>query len=604
MGLISLLFQSFLSREPVAALVMLAVLAARLLLKKAPKQLTVLLWAVVCVRLLLPVSLQAPMSLVPRTVQDAGEFLQSAVADFDSSKAVTSAAQESSAVTQSFSPAASFASNAAPSSLDIAAAIWALGAIALFILQLGKLLRLRRALSGSKCLAENVYASGAIKSAFVLGLFSPRIYLPATLPGKQRELVLLHEKTHIRRLDHVWKWLGFLCLCIHWFDPLVWLCYGLFCRDVELACDEAVSKHLSQTERCDYAQTLLTLSTATPLSPLPSFSQPEPEGRIRRILSWKRPKAIFCALALIFVAGLSVGLLVDRAQADDIFSKRYQVKEQLYDAPMFSFSYTDDTLPNYAVSSSRMLYERQVGASFHERGGLQKTVSLTGATLLSLFETDFLTDEVTQLLLRVKDGWLCKAETARETGEFYLLMPAGRELLLAVGYGYETDHTFVRFLFALEEDSRRFAPEELTDMIKESCGLSAHENIQIYSYYESDTMPDLLFVAFDGAKDGWAVFTRDSAISGFRLKGSTSWDGFQPLFSETASWYDEAVSYTVVLSHREDLALVTASLGEVTQQAPVTACPAMVIFEWDTLEADAHPELHFYNAASEELSRD
>lgn len=526
MRLIVFCFQGLLSREPVAALVMLAVLVARLLLKKAPKQLTLLLWAVVCARLLLPFSMQAPVSLVPRAALDAGSMLQSA-ASASPPQSAPAAAMQGLEAAQTIA-ARPEASTAAPSFLSIAAILWALGMAALVLIQLVKLLRLRRALHGAKCLSENVYASGEVESAFVLGLFRPRIYLSAALSEDQRRLVLLHERMHIRQLDHVWKWLAFLALTIHWFDPLVWLCYGLFGRDLELSCDEAVTRQLTQAERCDYAQTLLALSSPAPLFPLPSFSQPEPERRIRRILSWKRPKTLLCLLALVLVVGLGTGLLVDRAQEDVIFSKRYQVKEQLYDAPMFSSGYTSDTLPSYALSGDQVLYKRQVGGSFNECGYLRAMTHLTGSELLPLFESYFLTDETTEMLLRVKEGWLC--ETSNRVGEFYLLMPSGSELLLAVGIGYETDHMLVRFLFALEEDTRRFAPEELNDMIAESISLAPRESIQIYSYYESDTMPDLLFAAFDGAQSGYALFSYDGAISGYRLRGHTSWFGSQSLF--------------------------------------------------------------------------
>lgn len=600
MRLITSAFERILAREPAAVLVMLAVLAARLFLKKAPKRLTLLLWAVVWARLLLPVSLQAPVSLVPRAALDAGSVLQSAASASAPQSAPAAASQGlEAAQTVAARPAASIA---APSFLSIAATLWALGMAALVVIQLVKLLRLRRALSGAEGLAPGVFLSQKISSAFVFGLLRPRIYLSAALSEEQRRLVLLHETMHIRRLDHVWKWLAFLALAIHWFDPLVWLCYGLFGRDLELSCDEAVTRQLTQAERCDYAQTLLALSSPALRFPLPSFSQPEPAGRIRRILSWKRPKTLLCLLALVLVVGLGAGLLVDRSPGQDVFGRRYQVSRQLYAAPMFSSGYTSETLPSFALSGEQALYERQVGGSFNERGYFRARTHLSGSELLPLFESYFLTDETTSMLLRVKDGWLC--ETSTRGSEFYLLMPSGSELLLAVGYGYETEHMFVRFLFTLEEDTRRFAPEELTDMIAESISLAPRESIQIYSYYELESLPNHLFAAFDGAHSGYALFSYDGAISGYRLKGRTSWSGSQALFSETMSLYDEEACYTVVLSHREDLALVTATLGDVRQEEAATACPAMLIFEWDELPPDAHPEVHFYSAASEELSRD
>ncbi len=123
----------------------------------------------------------------------------------------------------------------------------------------------------------------------------------------------------------MWKLLAYFCLCLHWFDPLVWLCFALFCRDVELACDETVTAVLSGEERCDYAQTLLRLSGQPPLFPLPAFSEPEPATRIKRVLSWKKPAKIVCAAVLVLAVVLGIGLLSipiprTRSLASDMWS--------------------------------------------------------------------------------------------------------------------------------------------------------------------------------------------------------------------------------------------------------------------------------------------
>ena len=224
------LFRTVLSCEVLAVFVMAAVMLARLVLRKLPKRLTILLWLIVCLRLLVPVRLEAPISLVPETASDLSSEIQH-----------ISASGELSNLSQEFSrelrPHYVFESNRDKAytarqwgglALDLSPYFWILGAAGLFLAQLRKLCRLRKRLEGAEEISPGVYVSNRISGAFVLGLFRPDIYLPEGLDEEARRFVLLHERTHIERLDHVWKLLAFFCLCLHWFDPLVWVCFALF----------------------------------------------------------------------------------------------------------------------------------------------------------------------------------------------------------------------------------------------------------------------------------------------------------------------------------------------------------------------------------------
>lgn len=239
-------FKGFLSREIVSLTVMLAVLLARLLFRRAPKRLTVALWAVVCFRLLCPVSIDAPVSLVPKAAEQAA----SAVEDLPASDELAALRLRAGAQhIVNHNDRALTARQWGNLALELAPYVWLLGMAALALSQTVKLLRLRRQLQAAQELSPGVYRSDRLSCAFVLGLFCPRIYLPSGLSELEQRYVLLHEKTHVRRCDHVWKLLALLCLCLHWFDPVVWLCWGLFGRDLELACDEASTASLSAAER-------------------------------------------------------------------------------------------------------------------------------------------------------------------------------------------------------------------------------------------------------------------------------------------------------------------------------------------------------------------
>lgn len=605
-------FGALCAREPAAILVMLAVLLARLALRRAPKRLTLLLWAVVCFRLLVPVSVQAPVSLIPEPVARTSAAMQTRPTS-SALEALIEGPQASVHPENANAQSSRTPRQWRQLALELAALVWAAGACGILAVQLLRLVRLRRSLRGA-CLSEpGVFVCPALQSAFVLGLFRPRIYLPASLDAQQRAFVLLHEKTHIRRLDPLWKWLAFACLCLHWPNPLVWVCYRQFGRDLELACDEAATRVLDPAARCDYAQTLLALSGPKAAAPFPAFSQPEPEQRIRRVLNWKQPKTLICALALVLVLALGAGLLFNPASKDGIFAQRYQANALLYEAPQFDFSYTGGNYPAYALAEDHKLYEQQPGASFNERGWLQE-ISLPSKQLLALFDADWMAPDggdllqpvVRAQLSRVKSAWLCKTG-AESHAPFYLVLQSGKQLLLAVGYGWDTDTALVRWLFSLTPDPTLFTTQELTALIRRSNNLTDRESIQIYSIYESESTPGLLFAAYDGDKNGVAVFSYDAAIPGYYIRMLTTSISQDTFYSETSTWYDLGKSFSIITSHSENLAEVRASWDGAELEAAVTTCPAMVILEWPDafpLNPDSSPDIRFYNAAGRELPRD
>ena len=305
------IFQKALNMSIAAGWLILAVIALRLLLRRAPKRFRLLLWAVVGLRLALPWSIESALSLIPsaQTLPE-GIMLERAPVLDTGISALNGAINPG--FTAAFTPELGASANPLQVLLPIAAAFWMLGAAAMLLWALVSWLRLRKRVREAVRLEGNVYEC-EIASPFVLGLFRPRIYLPFSLENGERELVLAHERAHITAGDHIIKPLGWLLLAAHWHNPLVWLAYALFCRDIELACDERVVRGLSLSDRADYSQALLDLSRprggvrACPLA----FGESSVKGRVKSVLSYKKPAFWLVLLAVVVCVGAAVCFLTD-----------------------------------------------------------------------------------------------------------------------------------------------------------------------------------------------------------------------------------------------------------------------------------------------------
>lgn len=280
-----------------AAWAALLVMAGRLLLRRAPKVFSYALWSVVLFRLVCPVSFTSIFSLMPRPqtipqdiVYAARPEIQSGFTFFDQ------------AVNRSLPPAAPAASiNPVQLWLEIGNLVWQAGALLMFLYCVLSYLRFCRKLREATLREGNIWESDRIPTAFVLGFFRPRIYLPLGLGEEEREYILCHEETHIRRMDHLVKPLALLLLCVHWFNPVLWLAYFLMCRDMEMSCDESVMEKLGSGIRKGYSSSLLAVSARQSglTSPL-AFGENDVKTRIRNILRYKKPAfwVLMAALAL------------------------------------------------------------------------------------------------------------------------------------------------------------------------------------------------------------------------------------------------------------------------------------------------------------------
>lgn len=302
-----------------AGWLIVAVVVLRVLVKRAPKRFRLLLWAVVGLRLVLPVSIESALSLVPSAQTLPEGVMYAAAPELNTGIAALNDAINP-AFTAAFAPEPAASANPLQVLLPAASVIWLAGAAAMLLWALVSWLRLRRRVAEAVRLEGNVFESERVASPFVLGLIRPRIYLPFGLDEGAREQVLTHERAHIARGDHVIKLIGWLILAVYWYNPLVWLAYALFCRDIELACDERVIRRLPVSGRADYSQALLDLSRphhgvgACPLA----FGESAVKCRVKSVLTYKRPAFWLIMLAALLCIGAAVCFLTDpKAEADD-----------------------------------------------------------------------------------------------------------------------------------------------------------------------------------------------------------------------------------------------------------------------------------------------
>ena len=305
-----------------ASYLALAVILIRAIFRKAPKRVFPFLWGLVALRLLFPFSIESSLSLIPSAETVNPEILVAEEPAISSGIAFVNRVVNP-ILKESLSPDPATGSHSVRTSVSIAFVIWVVGVAAMLVYALISYLRLKRDVKTAVRLELSVWKSDRIASPFVLGLIRPQIYLPFSLSESDVDYVLAHERAHIARKDHWIKPFGYLLLSLHWFNPIMWIAYVLFCRDVELACDEKVIKGLNLEQRADYSQSLLTCSishgriTACPLA----FGEIGVKERVKRVLNYKKPT--FWVILAVVAAGviLAVCFLTNPPKTDINVSK-------------------------------------------------------------------------------------------------------------------------------------------------------------------------------------------------------------------------------------------------------------------------------------------
>lgn len=334
------LFLTILLMSITASLVALAVMIARLCLRRAPKLFSYILWSAVAVRLLIPVSFSSDFSLL-RLVQpqaDAGGGYIGRVAtlmEVQKNPVVDAGIREISRMVHSAFPAiAAPATSTSPLQLilTIGSAVWMAGAAVLLIRSIVSYLHLVSRLRTATLVQDNVYETDRIDTPFVCGFWKPKIYIPTGMSEHERSYIVLHEQTHIRRRDYLIKPFAFLLVILHWFNPLMWLSYSLMSKDMEMSCDERVVNKMGDRIKASYSTSLLNMSVgrsgALTGSPL-SFGENDVKARIKHIITYRKPSSWRMAAYTLVIAVLVVGCTANPKQPP-MSSSLQRVAQPLY----------------------------------------------------------------------------------------------------------------------------------------------------------------------------------------------------------------------------------------------------------------------------------
>ena len=331
------LFLKIVNMSISASWLVVAVLILRLVLKKAPKWVNVLLWGIVVVRLICPFSFESALSLIP----SAETFPEKIISgpSFDVQTGITPIDNRiNDYLGDRYFEGVTVPTNNGNNVMTILTIVWIIGILLLATYTIISYQRLNRKVDTAVHYKDNIFQSENVSSPFVLGIINPRIYLPFSMNEQDMEHVVAHEQAHIRRKDHWWKPLGFLLLTIHWFNPLMWLAYVLLCRDIELACDEKVIKELGNEQRADYTQALVACSVnrrmiaACPLA----FGEVGVKERVKSVMNYKKPAFWVIIIAVNVCVGVAICFLTNPKQ------DRYTLRIVVPAGSQEEFVYTDE----------------------------------------------------------------------------------------------------------------------------------------------------------------------------------------------------------------------------------------------------------------------
>ena len=311
----SALFLKILNLSINASWLILAVIAARLLLKKAPRWISCLLWGLVAVRLLCPISLESVLSILPsaKVVPENIEMVQDP--HIDSGVRIIDNAVNP-VIEKSFSPDAASSVNPMQVVVSMGSIIWLTGMTVMLLYALISYILLRRKVRASVAVNGRVKECDEVDSPFILGIFRPEIYVPSGIDENTLELVIAHEEAHLKRHDHWWKPFGFVLLAVYWFNPLCWVAYVLLCRDIEAACDEKVIKDKDREYMAAYSQALLDCSVnrriiaACPLA----FGETGVKERVKGVLNYKKPAFWVIIVAIVACIVVAVCFMTNPAK--------------------------------------------------------------------------------------------------------------------------------------------------------------------------------------------------------------------------------------------------------------------------------------------------
>ncbi len=546
------IFLQIFDMTKVASLVILIVLLARLCLKRAPKVISYALWAVVLFRLLCPVSIEAPISLIPQTeptIQNydllnepvtplaAIDAAQQAVGDVLNGGIGVQHVYTTNYLEDGTRHIISTDWNTVW--ILFTKFLWLGGMAVLLIYSTVSLIRLKQKLIGAILLRDNIYLADHIDSPFVMGLIRPKIYLPSSLSEKERDYIILHEQHHILRGDHIVKLLSFAALCLHCFNPLVWIAFILSGKDMEMSCDEAVIRKLGGDIRADYTASLISLATGrriiagTPLA----FGEGNTEGRIRNIAGWKKPAVWVIVVAVIVCVVLAVCLITNPMNRDTmLLGAEYRIDEILYRTSE-EYDHVDNDSPSICITADYCFYTLDSDGEWNFVGQMEPYMldkkelaeyTAYNAGWLRHYNPGEITDSY---IMRMNETeYEAQLYLAFKTKNGDTLLGVGVEDISERGQG-PSDDTALMFLVRLESV---FGDTHLSGEFHErSLAQTVGGDVEIFHTWTNANKPGYMIVGFmsddspymDGVQMpspektdmGFAVFYHNKDESGYRL---------------------------------------------------------------------------------------
>ena len=337
------IFMDLLNTSITASWLIIAVLLLRLPLKKTPKWISCLLWGMVALRLICPISLESPFSMVPT----AETIKSSAVVDGEIQTFIPSIDSNLDVVENTINPMLQESFSYEPSEsvsplqvvTSVAGIVWLCGMGMMLLYMVISRFRMHRLVRESVRYRKNIYLCDGISSPFILGVMKPRIYLSSSLKESEMQYIIAHERAHLMRKDHWWKPLGFLLLSIYWFNPLCWVAYSLLCRDIEMACDEKVIRDMSFSEKKEYSRVLVScgqqrrMVMACPLA----FGEVGVKERVKTVLNYKKPAFWISLVAVAVCAVVAICFLTNPEEA-------YQIRITIPAGSTAEFCFSDEEI--------------------------------------------------------------------------------------------------------------------------------------------------------------------------------------------------------------------------------------------------------------------
>lgn len=476
------LFLKILNMSISASCLILAIILLRTLLKKAPKWINCVLWALVAVRLICPFTIESPISLVPNSIGNGelvSKWADNYIDDIDIhhpdsiyyDAAVEAGREPIYDGGGGYYVVTKHDQLGEPSTVEntvipVLSAVWLAGIAAMLFYVAISYVCLRNKVGASLHLQDRIWICDDIQTSFIFGCFKPKIYIPSGTDKAQLPHIIAHENAHLKRRDHWWKPLGYFVLAIHWFNPLVWLAYILLCRDIELACDERVIRKLNQSESISYSEALLSCSVnrrTVMVCPL-AFGEVGVKERVKRVLNYKKPAFWSVIVAVIISIILGVCFLTNPKEqlfhVPEPFAHSYRVESISYDAAHYSFAYTPETTPLYNLTSdyTLMILEDKKSNEWLQAGGFAKTELNEGN-----FDEYFRIDEswngtsVSELRKNNEKAWKVVVSPDIPNSVFYYLMlQENGDVYLTYGYynpanstDKKSDDSSIRWVFKL-----------------------------------------------------------------------------------------------------------------------------------------------------------